>query len=106
MRTLKYKRVYASTMTAQDVFDISVQEHTVSSIFVNDAGGGTLHVYAVMDDDDGTEPILALIEDVTVAASSTGATVKHYPYKTPHMRLKYTSTSSSGTVRIHATTAR
>lgn len=105
MRTLKSKITYDAQLSNALIFDIQVQEHSVSSIFVSDSGGGTLRVYYVFTDDDGTQPVEALIEDVTVPASA-GATAVSYAYKTPHIRLRYSSTASTGTVRVNATTAR
>ena len=106
MRTLKWKNTYSGgALSDEPVFDIKVQEFTVSSIFVNDAGGGTLKIHYVFDDGDGTPPVTALLESVTVP-TGTGVTVKSYPYKAPFLRLTYSSTASSGTVRVNATTAR
>lgn len=106
MRTLKWKKVYSGgALSGEPVFDLKVQEFTVSSFFVNDSGGGTLDIYHVFDDEDGTAPVEALLESVTVS-SGTGVTVKSYPYKAPYLRVKYSSNAASGTVRVNATTAR
>ena len=109
MRTLRYRKTYASGDTvANDVaFDVKVQEHFTSTIIAHttDASHGKLHVFYVFEDEGGVEVEKQIGSDIVLSANTT--VITNYDYKIPHMRIKYSKTSGtgSGTIRIDATTA-
>ena len=103
MRTLVYKKTYAST-AQQTCLTLTVQEASQATIRVYDvpASGsvaGTIKTFYNFDDGTSVEDTS---DSVTVSELKTVA----FGYKTGSVTIKYTPGNSAGTVRVEATTAK
>ena len=105
MHTLNYKNSYGGALSNEQVMDLKVVTNQKLSLHAvtSDSSGGTLTTFYVFVD-----PITKAETEVTYDTTTMTANVLSvvvYQYKVPFLRVKYTSGSGSGIVRVTGTTA-
>jgi starvation-inducible outer membrane lipoprotein len=105
VHTINFKNTYTGTLTNEQVMDLTVVRNQKLSLhaMTTDSGGGTLTTFYVFID-----PITQAETEVTYDTTTMTANnlfVVVYDYKVPFLRVKYSSGSTSGIIRVTGTTA-
>ena len=105
MHTINFKNTYTGTLTNEQVMDLTVVRNQKLSLhaMTTDSSGGTLTTFYVFID-----PITQAETEVTYDTTTMTANnlfVVVYDYKVPFLRVKYSSGSTSGIIRVTGTTA-
>ena len=105
MHTINFKNTYTGTLTNEQVMDLTVVRNQKLSLhaMTTDSSGGTLTTFYVFIDPVTQAETEVTYDTTTMTANNLFVVV--YDYKVPFLRVKYSSGSTSGIIRVTGTTA-